>query len=74
MDGLLINGEVYYVQSIDDFVHLVEDVMGLESAMWLEKYLENETVLKERLASISNSVHDIYEQISDLDSECYDYE
>ena len=74
MDGLLINGEVYYVQSIDDFVHLVEDVMGLESAMWLEKYLENETVLKERLASISNGVHDIYEQISDLDSECYEYE
>ena len=41
MDGLCINGQVYYVSDMKDFIDLVRDVMGDDSAKWLEGHLED---------------------------------
>ena len=41
MDGLLINGQLQYVKSMDDFIDLVDEYMGYDSAIWLEGHLED---------------------------------
>lgn len=42
MDGLIINGQVYYVRDMRDFLDLVRDKMSNDSANWLEEHLEDE--------------------------------
>lgn len=41
MDGLVINGQVYYVKDMKDFIDLVQNIMGDDSAKWLEEHLED---------------------------------
>ena len=55
MDGLVINGQVYYVSDMKDFIDLVRDVMGDGSAKWLEEHLED---VDEGKAELLNMIED----------------
>lgn len=59
MDGLLINGQLYYVQTKDDFVDLVAKYMGMDS----EKYLQN------LLNDYDYHINALNDDISTLESE-----
>ena len=41
MEGLVIDGEVYYVDDIRDFIELVDRFMGMDSSRYLSEYIND---------------------------------